>query len=76
MGSNQFYYKSKCFEPIYRLPKGVGDLFTLKNAEFFDPGKGLEGYLCPGTKQFIMDAYLQNVCVWSLQVRGYDNSVQ
>ena len=48
MGSNQLYRKNKCFEPIYRLPKGVEDLFNLLNTEFFNPRNGLEGYLCPG----------------------------
>ena len=27
---------------------GKEDLFTFFNAEFLDPQKGLEGFLCPG----------------------------
>ena len=39
--------KDKLSEPFYRLPKAVEDIFTFFNAEFLDPLKGLEGFLCP-----------------------------
>ena len=48
MGSNQFYIKNQCFEPIYKPIKVAVDIFTLQNAKNFDPQEGLEGHLCPG----------------------------
>ena len=49
MGSNLFFFRKYCFEPIYEGGKGVPLLFTLQNTEFFYPQKGLEGYLCLGS---------------------------
>ena len=38
------------FETISRGLQGWRALLTLRNTEFFDPKKGLEGYLCPEIK--------------------------
>ena len=48
MGSNQFYIKNQCFEPIYKPIKIAVDIFTLQNTKNVDPQEGLEGHLCPG----------------------------
>ena len=45
MGSNQFYIKNQCFEPIYKPIKVAVDIFTLQNTKNFDPQEGLEVYL-------------------------------
>ena len=49
MGSNQFYIKNQCFEPIYKPIKVAVDIFTLKNTKNFDPHEGLEGNSVPAS---------------------------
>ena len=46
-GSSLFLMHKQFFKHFSRGSKGIWDLLTLLNTEFFVPLKDLEGYLCP-----------------------------
>ena len=48
MGSKHLFFKRIDLNPFIDSLRWRKTFSLYKNTEFFDPRKGLEGYLCPG----------------------------